>query len=235
MTVSPAAATAITPTSAAASASSSASASASSSSSATVGIADNFNTFLTLLTTQLKNQNPLDPLNTNQFTQQLVMFAQVEQQMKGNDQLKSLVALQQTAQSTTALNYVGATVVVDGAATALANGKATWNLTAGKPATGTVTIKASNGQTVYSGNIALNAGTQSYAWNGYGNNGVKWPDGNYTIGVTAADASKQPVTVSTEAEGTVDSVDLTQTPPVLSVNGQDYSVDKVKRIVRSGA
>ena len=71
--------------------------------------------FLTLLTTQLKNQNPLDPLDTNQFTQQLVQFAQVEQQMKPNDQLATLVALQQTAQSTAALGFVGTTVAVDGA------------------------------------------------------------------------------------------------------------------------
>ena len=63
------------------------------SSTATTGIADNFQTFLTLLTTQLQNQNPLDPLDTNQFTQQLVQFAGVEQQLKSNDQLKSLADL----------------------------------------------------------------------------------------------------------------------------------------------
>src|ERR1700742_2481651 len=78
-------------------------------------IADNFTTFLQLLTTQLKNQNPLDPLDTNQFTQQLVQFAGVEQQMKSNDQLSTLVSLEQSAQATTALAYIGQTVVVDGA------------------------------------------------------------------------------------------------------------------------
>src|SRR5690348_11216972 len=66
-------------------------------------IAGNFNTFLQLLTTQLKNQNPLDPLDTNQFTQQLVQFASVEQQISMNTQLQTLVALQQTAQNTQAL------------------------------------------------------------------------------------------------------------------------------------
>ncbi len=70
-------------------------------------LASNFATFLQLLTTQLKNQNPLDPLDTNQFTQQLVQFAQVEQQLKPNDQLETLVSLQKTAQSTTALGFVG--------------------------------------------------------------------------------------------------------------------------------
>src|SRR6201987_2131130 len=91
-------------------------------------IASNFTTFLQLLTTQLKNQNPLDPLDTNQFTQQLVEFAQVEQQLKSNDQLPTLVPLQQTAQATQALNFVGSTAVVDGSTAAMTGGSASWSL-----------------------------------------------------------------------------------------------------------
>src|SRR5262245_46395888 len=86
------------------------SSSSTTSSTSTQGIADNFQTFLTLLTTQLQNQNPLDPLDTNQFTQQLVQFAGVEQQLKSNDQLKSLIDIEKSAQSTQALIYVGNTV-----------------------------------------------------------------------------------------------------------------------------
>ena len=95
------------------------------------GIADNFQTFLTLLTTQLQNQNPLDPLDTNQFTQQLVQFAGVEQQLKSNDQLTTLVDLEKTAQATQALVFVGNTVAVDGT-TAQFDTSATWNITAPK-------------------------------------------------------------------------------------------------------
>src|SRR3954469_21428491 len=89
-------------------------------------IAGNFNTFLQLLTTQLKNQNPLDPLDTNQFTQQLVSFAGVEQQINMNTQLKTMVALQQTAQATQALNFVGATVAVNGSSAQMVNSEAQW-------------------------------------------------------------------------------------------------------------
>src|ERR1700693_1469018 len=74
-------------------------------------IASNFTTFLQLLVTQLKNQDPLSPMDTSQFTQQLVEFASVEQQMKSNDSLSTLVALEQSAQTTSALALVGATVV----------------------------------------------------------------------------------------------------------------------------
>src|SRR4029453_10655246 len=105
-----------------------ASASASGTTASTTGVdkntlAGNFQTFLTLLTTQLKNQNPLDPLDTNQFTQQLVQFAQVEQQLKSNDQRAALVSLEQTAQSTTALAFVGQNVAVDGKTATLSNGR----------------------------------------------------------------------------------------------------------------
>ena len=197
-------------------------------------IAGNFQTFLKLLTTQLKNQNPLDPLDTNQFTQQLVQFAQVEQQMKSNDQLASLVSMEKSAQATTALAYVGSTVVVDGSTTALANGHADWTFSVNKPATATVTIKDSTGQTAYSGTFAVNPGNQAFSWDGRGNDGRLWPNGNYTLSATAQDANKQTVAVSTEVQAPVDSVDLTQTPPVLSVAGQNFTLDKIKRIVRTG-
>src|SRR5581483_10014767 len=101
-------------------------------------IANNFNTFLQLLTTQLKNQDPLSPMVTNQFTQQLVEFSQVEQQLKTNSSLSTLVTLQQSAQATSALQLVGATVVVNGANAQLTPNGATWTLNATKPANATI-------------------------------------------------------------------------------------------------
>ena len=196
-------------------------------------IADNFNTFLTLLTTQLKNQNPLDPLDTNQFTQQLVQFAQVEQQMKQNDQLTTLISIEKSAQSTTALAFVGQTVAVDGQTAALTNGQASWSLTVPKPVTAGVTIQSATGQTVYSSTFTMNPGNQQFTWDGRDNNGVQWPDGNYKITVTAKDASGQITSVPSEIDGVVDSVDLTQTPPVLSIGGQNFTMDKIKRVVRN--
>jgi len=196
-------------------------------------IAGNFTTFLQLLTTQLKNQNPLDPLDTNQFTAQLVQFAQVEQQLKQNDQLATLVSLQQTAQNTQALAFVGEKVGVKGATTALTNGQATWNLNVPKDATGTITISSATGHQVLAGNYSMKAGTQPFTWDGKDSSGLQWPDGNYTISIAAQDANGQSVSVPTEIEGLVDSVDLTQSPPTLSVNGQNYTLNQITRAVRS--
>jgi flagellar basal-body rod modification protein FlgD len=109
-------------------------------------LAGNFNTFLQLLTTQLQNQNPLDPLDTNQFTQQLVEFASVEQQINTNTNLQSLINLQQTSEATSALQLVGSTVTVGGSSAALSNATSTpaqWTLTSSTPATANVTVTSS--------------------------------------------------------------------------------------------
>jgi flagellar basal-body rod modification protein FlgD len=195
-------------------------------------IASNFTTFLQLLTTQLKNQNPLDPMDTNQFTQQLVQFAGVEQQMKSNDQLATLVSLQQSAQTTQALQLVGATVVVNGATTTLANNQATWKLNATQPANTTITIADQTGRTVYTANGSVNAGDTIFAWDGKGNDGTQWPAGNYTLTAVGTGANGKATAISTQIQAPVDSVDLTQNPPLLSVAGQNYTLSQIQKIVR---
>jgi len=204
--------------------------SSSSSSNPASGIADNFQTFLTLLTTQLQNQNPLDPLDTNQFTQQLVQFAQVEQQLKTNDSLTSLLNLEKSAQSTEALAFVGQDVAVDGS-TAHFDGHATWNLTAPSDTNAVITITDKTGQTAYSGNFNIASGSASFVWDGKGSDGTQWPVGDYQLSVSAKDNNGNPVSISTEVQGTVDSVDLTANPPLLSIGGKTYTTDQVKRIV----
>jgi flagellar basal-body rod modification protein FlgD len=199
----------------------------------TQSLADNFQTFLTLLTTQLRNQSPLDPLDTNQFTQQLVQFAQVEQQLKSNSQLQQLVSIEQTAQATSAMAFVGTDVVIDGSTTNMINGQAAWAFAVDKPATANITITTASGQLAYSGTMTVDPGTQLFQWDGRGNTGVQWPDGQYTISVTAKDATGQTVAISTEVEGIVDSVDLTKQPPLLSMSGINFTVDKIKRIMRA--
>jgi flagellar basal-body rod modification protein FlgD len=198
-------------------------------------IASDFTTFLKLLTTQLQNQDPLSPMDTNQFTQQLVEFASVEQQMKSNDSLTALVALQQATLSSSALALVGATVVVDGSTTQLASGQATWILDVSKPATAAITIKDSTGATVYTGSVAVNPGGQNFVWDGHATDGTVCPDGTYTMTATATDANGQTTAISTEIQARVDSVDLTQNPPLLSINGQNYTLNQILKIIAPAA
>jgi flagellar basal-body rod modification protein FlgD len=197
-------------------------------------IAGNFQSFLTLLTTQLQNQDPTNPLDTNQFTQQLVEFASVEQQLNANTQLSTLVSLQQSAQATQALNFVGENVTVNSSTAQLTNGTTNWTMTSPKPASATVSISNSSGQVVYTGSTTLQTGSNTFNWNGQGNNGTQWPDGTYTMAVTAQDTAGNPVSVSTLISGVVSAVDLTKNPPVLSVNGQSFTVNQIQGVTRSG-
>jgi len=199
-------------------------------------LANNFQTFLTLLTTQLQNQNPLDPLDTNQFTQQLVQFAQVEQQLRQNDQLSTLVNLEKTAQSTAALAYVGYTAVVDGSKASFdGSNAATWTLKVPNDTTANITITNSAGQTVFTGSYGVQQGNRTFTWDGKGNDGTQWPAGTYTLNATGKDSAGNNVGIPSEVQGVVDSVDLTASPPLLSIGGQSYTTDQIRRVVRPGS
>lgn len=193
-------------------------------------IANNFDQFLTLLTTQLKNQSPLDPLDTNQFTQQLVQFAGVEQQLKQNETLTALLAVNKATTGASAIGFVGQTITADGAATQLADGKAEWKLNASKGGTATITIKDSSGKVVYSGTKTLTAGDQTYSWDGTTSTGADAPDGEYSITVDGKDLSGAAITVKTEITGKVDGIDFSTTVPTLLVGSLKVSLDKVKSV-----
>jgi flagellar basal-body rod modification protein FlgD len=196
-------------------------------------LANNFQTFLTLLTTQLQNQNPLDPLDTNQFTAQLVQFASVEQQLRQNDQLATLINIQKSTQSTQALAYVGNTVAVDGSKAPFdGTNSATWTLKVPNDTNASITITNSTGQTVFSGSYAVQKGNPTFTWDGKGNDGTQWPPGNYTLNASGKDSTGNNVAISSEIQGVVDSVDLTASPPLLSIGGQTYTTDQIRRVVR---
>lgn len=195
-------------------------------------IAGNFQSFLQLLTTQLQNQNPLDPLDTNQFTQQLVEFAGVQQQLNTNDSLATLVSLQQATQSTEALSYVGKTVTVSGNTATMANSEAVWALSVPSASNVDVSIASSTGQTVFTGTYNVSAGNnQPFEWNGMGSDGTQYPDGNYTLTATAKDSNGNTVGVTTSVGGVVSSVDLTQSPPMLTIGGQTYTLSQIQSII----
>jgi flagellar basal-body rod modification protein FlgD len=225
-----------TPTTSATNSASSSSSSSSSSQDALNGqIAGNFNEFLQLLTTQLQNQNPLDPLDTNQFTQQLVEFASVEQQINMNTQLQTLVSLQQTAQATQAMAFAGATVTVNGSNAPLASGQAQWSYNPPSPGTATLTISNSTGQTVFTTTGTVQPGQQTFTWNGQDNNGVTQPDGTYTMSFVATDATGKSMSIPTTVTGVVSSVDVSQTPPMLTIGGQNYTVNQILSVQKAGS
>ena len=193
-------------------------------------IASNFDTFLQLLTTQLKNQNPLDPLDTNQFTQQLVEFSGVEQQLKTNDFLASLVTANANTTNSNAVGYIGKTVTASGVQSELVNNKAQWQFSLKDAGTVTVNIKDASGNTVYSEKGAMQAGTGTFTWDGKDNQGNIKPPGTYSISMQAVDAEGKSVNVSTQTTGVVTGVDFTGSEPVLLVGNTRLNLSGVTSV-----
>jgi flagellar basal-body rod modification protein FlgD len=198
-------------------------------------IAGNFDTFLQLLTTQLKNQNPLDPLDTNQFTQQLVQFSGVEQQLKTNDFLSSLVSANATTTNSNAVGYIGKTVTASGTRSELVNGKAQWQFNVKDASTVTVNIKDAKGNSVYVEKGTMQAGTGTFTWDGLDSQGNVMPPGTYSISMQAVDPEGKSVNVSTETSGIVTGVDFTGTEPVLLVGQARLNISGVTSVKQTPA
>ena len=193
------------------------------------GIADNFDTFLNILTTQLKNQNPLDPLDTNQFTQQLVQFTGVEQQLKTNEFLESLMLSGQNTAKSDAVSYIGKEVTSSCKTGELTDANAVfWAYSAdANAANATVTIKDKNGQVVYSETGPLKAGPGTFRWDGKGSEGNMKPNGVYTVDIKGKDANGKDVKISTASIGVVTAVDFTGDVPVLTVGSRRVAITDV--------
>jgi len=207
-----------------------ASASASSATNATSQLSSNFDTFLQLLTTQLQHQDPLDPMDTSQFTQQLVEYSQVEQQIDTNSNLQSLIS-QGTSQSAAyATSYLGKTVTVSGGEGSLTNGQAQWTYNLGTASTSTtLQVTDANGNVVYSGSGQTTAGNSNFNWNGVDNAGNQLPDGSYTLAVKAS-AGGQTVTTSVTAVGTVSEVNMIKGTPELLIGSMEVPLTSISSV-----
>jgi flagellar basal-body rod modification protein FlgD len=171
--------------------------------SAQTKLSSDFDDFLTMLVTQLQNQDPLDPLDTNEFTSQLVEFASVEQQIQQNANLESLIKVEQQAQATSMVGYLGHSVEIAGNQMPLQDGSAAGTYVLGGEAKEvTVTIKNSSGTAVASFPGETATGRHDVSWNGEDLNGNPLPDGIYKLEVKAIDKDGKSVPVtwpSTEA------------------------------------
>ena len=151
-------------------------------------LTQNFDTFLTLLTTQLQNQDPLSPMDSSDFTNQIVQFSALEQQITQTSRLDKLLALQESGQALAAVGYLGKAIEAAGDIAILADGEATigYELPAGA-AKATITIFDSSGAPLRALTAAAGSGRQSVVWDGTDEQGIVQSDGVYAAVVTAAD------------------------------------------------
>lgn len=194
-------------------------------------LAGNFDTFLTLLTTQLQNQDPLSPMDSTQFTQQLVAFSSVEQQINTNDNLKSLIALSLSQQASAAVNYIGHTVVLTSGKGSLNGGAVDWTYNLNAPAAGTtLTVKNAAGQVVYTTSGETAQGNNDFEWDGKDANGNQLPDGEYTLSVSATAPDGSAIATSIASKALVTAVDMSGTTPLLVLGAMEIPLSEVSLV-----
>ncbi len=198
-----------------------------------VGLADTFDTFLKLLTTQLQYQDPLSPLDTNQFTQQLVQFSQVEQTIKGNKTLDQLLSTTRSAQFANAASYLGHVVSANTASqTVRADVPATWDYTLGATAADTtLSVYSDRGVKVFEAPGEVQAGGHSFVWNGKGSDNRAVPPGTYRLEVAATSSAGSTIAAQVTISGRVDSVEVANGINRLVVAGTPVNLDAVTRVI----
>jgi flagellar basal-body rod modification protein FlgD len=194
-------------------------------------IAENFDTFLSILTTQLKNQDPLAPMDSTKFTEQLVQFSQVEQAIATNKNLETAIELIAAGSTANAVSYIGKDVTVEGNVSNLASGQASWNYTLEGPATNTVlTVSDSAGQIVHSAPGGTDLGSHEFVWNGTDANGQALPDGAYSLEISSINANGEPVDTTTAARGIVTGVHTNDGKPMLLLGQTEIPLTAVLTI-----
>lgn len=199
----------------------------------TASLANNFDTFLTLLTAQLQNQDPLAPMDSTQFTQQLVQFSQVEQQIRTNQQMESLVGQFQAASASAALSYLGKDAIVEADETYLAGGEANWAyvLPDGGADSVKITVRDSAGRAVYTTeDLPITEGEHLFTWNGVKTNGETAADGVYTLDIEAR-MDGEDVDTLVRVRETIMGVDFSGTSPSIITPSGIRTFDKIRSVL----
>lgn len=183
-------------------------------------LAEDFDNFLVLLTAQLQAQDPLDPMDSSEFTQQLVQFSGVEQQIQSNKNLENIAALLAFNGMTAAVSFLGKDVTVNQDVANLQDGNAVWvyELKADAAET-TLEIVGKNGDVVRTLEGPVDAGLHGFVWDGIDDFGQQAPDGEYKLRVKAINVLDQPVPTNVYLRNRVDNIEMVGGEALLSVNG----------------
>ncbi len=195
-------------------------------------IAETFDNFLTLLTTQLKNQDPLDPVSSSEFTEQLVQFTNVEQNIATNKHLENILSLSRAQLTAAAASYLGRTIEADGNTTHhLAGDAAHWTYEVEGAANAIVlTITDANGRLVRTAGGDTTLGKRSFVWDGNDDAGNAAPEGAYRLTVTARGAEAEELPARIGVIGRVDGVETADGETRLMIGEAAIPLSNVRRL-----
>lgn len=198
-------------------------------------IGADFNMFLKLLTTQMQNQDPLSPMDSAQYTQQLVQYSQVEQSVLQSGTLKDILASLSTQSVAQAAGFIGRDAEFDSAVSGLGAKPANWNYAAaGEVTTGTATITDASGRVVDTRTVTLTGRSGNYSWDGVLANGTKAANGAYTLSLSTQNAAGATIPVSIRSVGTVTAVNAANGIVTLGVNGAQLPIGALVSLAAIG-
>lgn len=196
---------------------------------------ESYDTFMKILTAQIQNQDPLKPMDSTQFTQQLVQMTGVEQQLLTNDLLEKLVTNTGSGIQT-AVSLLGREVRAVHDEAKLVNGKATWNYKlAADPKDVTFEVVDKNNKVVRTLKPTdLKAGDNTFEWDGKDNTGAQLANGGtYTLRITAKDSKGESITATPFIKGVVTGVEQTDGKTLITVNGVQIGWEKVTSVAEA--
>ena len=171
---------------------------------------EDYEAFLQLLTTQLQHQDPLDPMDTAEYTDQLTQYAILEQNVATNDNLEQLIGLTTTSTNTAALQYIGQTAEIDSNYAMLSDGSATWSYSPSETtAEVSLIVRDQDGRQVYEESGETGIGEQTFVWDGQTNRGSTAANGIYSLEVVASDRNGEAVATEVTSFGEITGVDTT--------------------------
>ncbi|MAI89789.1 flagellar hook capping FlgD N-terminal domain-containing protein [Ponticaulis sp.] len=194
-------------------------------------LSDNFDTFLNLLTAQLQNQDPLEPVDSSEFTNQLVQFSGVEQQIQTNQNLADLIELTSSSTLAGLSGYLGQSVEIDSLVAELGDEGIEWLYTLPDDTQAvTISVQDENGNTIYTEKVSATPGEGSFQWDGEVTSGSERTDGLYYISIQATDSDGTALDVPVRVHSTVTGIDLSADATAVSTGSGTFYFDQVVRL-----
>lgn len=198
-------------------------------------IGADFNMFLKLLTTQMQNQDPLSPMDSTQYTQQLAQYSQVEQTVQQTSTLKEILARLSTQDMSQASGFIGKDAVFSSAVAGLGDRPASWNYATSQPiVSGTATITNASGAAVFTRALSDVDASGTISWDGTLADGTRAPKGAYTLAIKGVDAAGTPMTATVNSRGIVSQVSAANGALSLGVNGVPMSIGTLLSLAAGG-
>ncbi|RED52428.1 flagellar hook assembly protein FlgD [Aestuariispira insulae] len=202
-------------------------------------LSNDLDSFLLILTTQLQNQDPLSPMDSSEFTNQLVQFANVEQAIQQSGYLENLVNLQKSNEVIGAVSYVGKTVEVDhNEFHKEADSGATLKYTLPEGArSATLLVMDDKNDVVSIVPVDAKTGEGSYEWDGKNASGDHFPSGAYSFQINAVDDNNNAIVegVTYASSGKVTGVEYGDGKTILQMGSVQVDLSKVKAVTESSA